>query len=534
MSEVHSIPHQVSTGPGASLAASDSLLSGPIPFNRAVLLPQPDLEGAASGVVVDAPDRFGTTDTRRRVTDTRLLRRRLGWADLTIALLSWGLSSLLVVAGPIYGRLSSAGAAAAATVLALHLTGAYRSRHCARAPDELSRVCAAALVGGGVLAVVLTLLDPLHAGALRSDLWVCAAVAAAALGIERRAFGRWLRFARMTGRHLRDVVLVGANADAVRLHDLLRTEPELGYLVSGVIGDVQHLESLSGLPSGRTVDDLAGLVARTGATGIVVVPSAMSSDDVRAAIAVAAASGVHVQIFSGGFGVARERLASTPLGGEPFFYVKPTRPPEWKLAAKRAMDVVGAVIGLVVCAPVIGLAALAIRLEDGGPAFHRGERVGRGGDPFVVYKLRSMAVGEELPAMTVDALNERTDGPLFKAAKDPRVTRTGRLIRALSLDELPQLWNVLEGTMSLVGPRPALPSEVIKFDEELLRRHLFRPGMTGLWQVEARYNPSFHAYRRLDLRYIDNWSLAMDLWIMFTTVPAVVFGALRAVHGKGH
>ena len=119
-------------------------------------------------------------------------------------------------------------------------------------------------------------------------------------------------------------------------------------------------------------------------------------------------------------------------------------------------------------------------------------------------------------------INERTDGPLFKAAHDPRVTRVGAVVRALSIDELPQLFNVFTGTMSLVGPRPALPQEVAQFDPELLRRHGVKPGITGLWQLEARDNPSFHAYRRLDLLYVDNWSIGLDLYILLATVPMVI------------
>ena len=114
----------------------------------------------------------------------------------------------------------------------------------------------------------------------------------------------------------------------------------------------------------------------------------------------------------------------------------------------------------------------------------------------------------------LEVINERTDGPLFKASHDPRVTRVGAVIRALSIDELPQLLNVLGGTMSLVGPRPAIPTEVSQFDPELLRRHAVKPGITGLWQLEARDNPSFHAYRRLDLLYVDNWSVGLDLYIV--------------------
>jgi lipopolysaccharide/colanic/teichoic acid biosynthesis glycosyltransferase len=147
----------------------------------------------------------------------------------------------------------------------------------------------------------------------------------------------------------------------------------------------------------------------------------------------------------------------------------------------------------------------------------------------MVLKLRTMVPNASRLMSQVTALNERTDGPLFKAANDPRVTRVGRFLRATSIDELPQLWNVLNGTMSLVGPRPALFSEVDQFDAEFHRRHQMRPGLTGLWQIEARDNPSFSAYRRLDLTYIDNWSLALDFNILATTFHAVAVRGLRLI-----
>ncbi|MGH9082582.1 MAG: sugar transferase, partial [Acidimicrobiales bacterium] len=197
-----------------------------------------------------------------------------------------------------------------------------------------------------------------------------------------------------------------------------------------------------------------------------------------------------------------------------------------------AIDVVGAVVGLLVASPLLAAAAALVKIEDGGPVLFRGARVGRSEQLFDVYKIRSMSPEVAPAPEALAGLNERTDGPLFKASADPRVTRVGRLLRASSIDELPQLWNVLRGTMSLVGPRPALPSEVEKFDDELRRRHLVRPGMTGLWQVQARRNPSFNAYRRLDLRYVDDWCLALDLGILLSTLPCVMSHAARELRSR--
>jgi lipopolysaccharide/colanic/teichoic acid biosynthesis glycosyltransferase len=160
--------------------------------------------------------------------------------------------------------------------------------------------------------------------------------------------------------------------------------------------------------------------------------------------------------------------------------------------------------------------------------FFAQERVGRDGGTFTLYKLRTMVVDAESRRAELEADNER-GGPLFKLSDDPRVTRFGRLLRATSIDEIPQLFNVLQGAMSLVGPRPALPSEVEEFDDDLRRRTRVKPGVTGLWQVEARDSENFDLYRRYDLLYVDNWSVTLDLAILARTVAAVGLRGLGAV-----
>ncbi len=452
------------------------------------------------------------------------LHRRLSVLDLLAVTLSWTVPSLALLDGTSPGRgLASTLAATAATLLAMRSTGLYRSRCCARRRDELWRVFLASLWGAAAFVVVQGQVAPLGPQVL-AGVATCLVV----VGAGRWQFSRWLRARRAEGRFLRGVVLVGANEDAASLRTMLRSEPELGYVVTGVVGEGRHAPGWDDLPSGASVADIPRLAAATGASGILLVPYALSSATTQRAIGVAAGAGLHIQVWPGFRGVGSRRLRTVPLSGEAFFYVEPRRTSRWQLALKRAIDVVGAGTVLLVASPLLAVAALLVTLEDGGPVLYRDERVGTHGQPFEICKLRTMATGASPPA-DLSALNERTDGPLFKASVDPRVTRVGRYLRALSIDELPQLWNVLKGTMSLVGPRPALPSEVSQFDEELQRRHSVRPGMTGLWQVEARHNPSFNAYRRLDLYYVDNWSLGLDLSILCTTVPAVCSQAGRAL-----
>ena len=180
-----------------------------------------------------------------------------------------------------------------------------------------------------------------------------------------------------------------------------------------------------------------------------------------------------------------------------------------------------ALVAFVAALPVLAALCLAIRLETPGPALFRQERIGRNGVPFTMLKLRSMGIDAETQRSGLVVSNEK-DEVLFKIQLDPRVTSLGRRLRRYSLDELPQLWNVVRGDMSLVGPRPALPCEVAKYDTDPRRRLVVKPGVTGLWQVSGRSDLSWSESVRLDLKYVDNWSLGLDLHILVRTVQAVL------------
>ena len=184
----------------------------------------------------------------------------------------------------------------------------------------------------------------------------------------------------------------------------------------------------------------------------------------------------------------------------------------------------GAGMGLLAASPVLLITAVAIKLDSRGPVLFRQVRVGQHGKEFHVLKLRSMVTDAEARLAELKEHNE-ADGPLFKMSDDPRVTRVGRFIRKMSIDEIPQLWNVLRGDMSLVGPRPALPHESEEWDSLLSQRLRVKPGITGMWQVSGRSDTSFDDYTRLDLYYVDNWSLTTDLAILAKTVPVVVSGS---------
>jgi exopolysaccharide biosynthesis polyprenyl glycosylphosphotransferase len=191
------------------------------------------------------------------------------------------------------------------------------------------------------------------------------------------------------------------------------------------------------------------------------------------------------------------------------------------LIVKRAIDIVGSLVGLVVLSPLLVGVTVVMRLADGGPILFRQTRIGLHGRPFTIYKFRTMVVDAEDRLAEVRHLNER-NGAAFKAANDPRVTRIGRWLRRTSIDELPQLWNVLVGSMSLVGPRPPLPHEVAEYDVWHRRRLSMKPGITGLWQVEARHEPDFDRWVEHDLLYIDGWSIWLDIKILARTLPSLL------------
>jgi exopolysaccharide biosynthesis polyprenyl glycosylphosphotransferase len=202
-------------------------------------------------------------------------------------------------------------------------------------------------------------------------------------------------------------------------------------------------------------------------------------------------------------------------------YVEQIQRGGWRAVAKRVFDITVAVAALVLTAPITLVAAVAIKRSSSGPVIFAQERVGRDGETFRVFKFRTMVVDAEERLAELRAQNE-ADGPLFKMKQDPRVTKVGAFLRRLSIDEIPQFINVLRGEMSVVGPRPALPAEVAGWTEDVHDRLRVLPGITGMWQVSGRADTTFDEYKRLDLYYVDNWSLAHDARIVCKTFAAVL------------
>jgi exopolysaccharide biosynthesis polyprenyl glycosylphosphotransferase len=409
---------------------------------------------------------------------------------------------------------------------------------------HLSRLCAVRsievrLIGRSVAytAVTLLVLDRLLFKRLDTYITVGETLLGATLMlvllvVERSVYRSVLRSARQSGGRARDVMVVGAGSHAARLVALIRDHPDYGMRVVALVGDrsAARTNGLLDLWQG-SMDDAEEVAVAYSVTGVVLSAAASEYPEITTLVKRLQRRQIHVQVSNGLAGFDVQRLRQLHLAREPMIYLEKSNASTLDRLTKRAIDLFCSIVVLTLFAPVLIACAAAIKLTDRGPVFFKQTRVGRHGRPFEVYKFRTMVVDAEKRKADLVADNERS-GPLFKMDVDPRVTKVGKLLRLTSLDEIPQLLNVLRNQMSIVGPRPALPSEVIHFDADLRRREDVKPGITGLWQVEARDSPSFDAYRRLDLFYVDNWTVAGDLEIMIDTLEHLFGRLVRSLRGK--
>jgi exopolysaccharide biosynthesis polyprenyl glycosylphosphotransferase len=270
------------------------------------------------------------------------------------------------------------------------------------------------------------------------------------------------------------------------------------------------------------LSDLEDVVRATRADCLFVAASAVRVEDMRRVGKLARQTGIDIRVSANLPEMQSGRVAVQPFGGLTALSIQPVALSRPKAAVKRAFDLAVAGLAVTLTAPLWLAIVAAVKLTSKGPVLYRQIRVGRYGKPFTVFKFRTMVNRAEEALAELRALNEAT-GPLFKIRNDPRVTRVGRLLRKWSLDELPQLINVIRGEMSLVGPRPPLPEEVEAYEQDWFFDRLeVLPGITGLWQVSGRSNLSFEDYIKLDLNYVENWSIAFDLFILLKTVPALL------------
>jgi exopolysaccharide biosynthesis polyprenyl glycosylphosphotransferase len=320
-------------------------------------------------------------------------------------------------------------------------------------------------------------------------------------------------------------VIVGSGHVAGQLVDKLRIHEQFGLRPVGIVDDDALAPGTPDLPRLGGLRDLSSILARGDTDRVIIAFSRASHEELLDCIRRCRDHGVAVDIIPRLFEFLVGARALDTVGGLPLLSLGTPRLTRSSKIAKRALDIVASSFLLVLLAPLMLLIALAIRLESRGNVLFRQPRVGRSGREFTLVKFRSMYSGAEQRKVELFAQNELADGVMFKIRRDPRTTKVGRLLRRLSLDELPQLINVFRGEMSLVGPRPLIPEESAALAEKWhIRRLDLRPGLTGIWQVQGRSENPFGEMVRLDYQYVAGWSLSRDVEILLATIPAVLSG----------
>jgi exopolysaccharide biosynthesis polyprenyl glycosylphosphotransferase len=488
-----------------------------------------DADGA--GFIAVAPVR-----TRALSAGRRQLRRYVGVlavSDSIVVIIAIGLALLarfgldtvpLQVLGLDASYWLVGGIIAVVWVFAL---GAYRTRDprvLGSGAAEYRRVTGATAMTFGLLAIVFLLLK---VDVARGFFAVAFPVGVAVLLAERWLWRKWLIRQRRAGRLTSATVVVGPAADVKRVMAHLGRQVGSPYRPVGVVldrndGPREFTHQGKAVPVLGPITSIADTIREYEIDTVMVAGQPKRGGDfIRDLGWDLERTDAELMIASRLANVAGPRIHFRPAEGMPLMHVELPIYEGGKHVAKRGFDILMSATALVLLAPVFLIIAILVRRDSPGPVFFRQQRIGRNGEPFAMIKFRSMVDdAEERLAELVD--QDEGNGVLFKLRSDPRVTKIGRVLRTYSLDELPQLWNVLVGQMSLVGPRPSLPVEVERYEQHVLRRLYLKPGLTGIWQVNGRSNLSWEESVRLDLYYVENWSLTGDLLILWRTVKVVL------------
>ena len=409
-------------------------------------------------------------------------------------------------------------------MLCLHIFKTHSLRFVGLGSEEYRRVWTATFTMFGGVAIVST---ALRLEVARGYLALTFPLGLIALTASRRLMRRYIARQQRSGRFVHAIVLVG-QLEAVRefARSLLR-HPTHGYKVVAVCvpdgdpGDAVVLPGFGEVALYPRTAGVANAVVASGADTVALLSGQLTADEIRDLSWQLEKLNVDLVVSPGMVDVASPRLTLRPTGGLPLIFVDKPQYEGAKRFQKRAFDVCFSVALLLCAAPFMVAAAIRIKAYDGGPIFYLSERIGLDGVPFQMIKFRTMVVGADRQLASL-AHRSDSDGVLFKMRQDPRVTPVGRLLRRYSIDELPQFINVLRGEMSVVGPRPPLACEVDAYDEPVRRRLLVRPGITGLWQISGRSDLSWEDSVRLDLSYVENWSMLADFAIAAGTLRAVI------------
>lgn len=383
----------------------------------------------------------------------------------------------------------------------------------------LLRIASAVAAAFGLLLLVLFLFPPV-APASRSFLLLFSVVSVGALFGARRFEAARARRQPPAW----NVLVVGSAVEAAPFVDTVLAHPQWGIRVAGVlVPDGEDVTSVQGVRVLGRVNQLAEVLDRENIGQVFMTGRAWDTSTLRFVADGCEEVGVTFSMDANFLGLSIARADVMDFGGWSVLSFSSVPSDGTALLVKRLVDVIVALGGLVVLSPVLVAAAIAVKLSDRGPVFFVQERSGLYGRPFRMLKFRSMVVDAEEQKAKLAAHNEMS-GPVFKMKADPRITRVGAFLRKSSIDELPQIWNVLRGEMSIVGPRPPLPAEVARYERWQMRRLSMKPGLTCVWQVSGRNKVDFDNWMRLDLEYIDNWSLFLDLKLILRTFPVVLTG----------
>jgi exopolysaccharide biosynthesis polyprenyl glycosylphosphotransferase len=407
-------------------------------------------------------------------------------------------------------------------ILLFYLYGLYEPRQVLTSINEFKQVFHGVIAGTVLIFLADSIFDMNIA---RGWVLIATLMGLLVVGGERLFVRKLLHFTRRRGGDATRTIVLGANLEARTVARTLEREAWLGYRIIGFVDDRGQVGQEIGRGHsiiGQT-EELKELVDKHRATLVLVAASAFDATRLNRIIWELQDADVDLQITSGTIDLMASRMVVQSVAGVPLLYIRRTGMDKTQRALKRSLDIVGSALGLLLLSPALLATALWIKKDSEGGAFFKQVRVGRDGKLFTCWKFRTMVADAEARRAELEHLSEGP-GLLFKLKQDPRITRSGRVLRRYSLDELPQLYNVLRGEMSLVGPRPALPTEAEEYDDWVRNRLNVKPGMTGLWQVSGRTETSFADYVRFDLFYIQNWSLSLDLWILWRTFRAVMRG----------
>jgi exopolysaccharide biosynthesis polyprenyl glycosylphosphotransferase len=334
-----------------------------------------------------------------------------------------------------------------------------------------------------------------------------------------------MHYVRKQGYNYRRLLIVGTGRRATNFIKKIQSHPEWGLKILGAIDDepYREIDKVGNVGVIGILENLPQILHTNAIDEVVFVVPRSRLNYMENAINVCETEGVKATVAVDLFDLKIARSHQTELEGIPLLTFETTVAKESQLFIKRAMDVVISGLGIILVSPLFFIVAVTIKLTSSGPVLFTQKRVGQNGRKFKFYKFRTMYKGAEKKLSELEAQNEMS-GPIFKMKKDPRITPVGKILRKFSIDELPQLFNVFVGHMSLIGPRPPVPEEVKQYNPWQRRRLSMRPGITCLWQVNGRNKIDFEEWMKLDLEYIDNWSPWLDFKILLKTIPAVISG----------